>query len=79
VILDWIIPGGMGGGETIEALRKLDPTVKAIVSSGYSNQGALANYRDYGFVGILPKPYKIEELRDTISRVLGMDLPAEQV
>jgi len=70
VILDWTIPGAMGGEETIRQLIELDPHIKAIVSSGYSNQGALTKFREYGFVGILPKPYKIEELRKKISTYL---------
>jgi CheY-like chemotaxis protein len=74
VILDLTIPGGMGGRETIAELRKLDPCVCAIVSSGYSNDPVLANYRDYGFQAVVPKPYDITVLAGAIRRVLGSTL-----
>ncbi|MBN2158409.1 MAG: PAS domain S-box protein [Spirochaetes bacterium] len=71
VILDLTIPGGMGGKKTIELLTALDPGVKAIVSSGYSNDLIMANYTDYGFKGVIAKPYRIEELGKVIKQVLG--------
>jgi len=71
VILDLTVPGGMGGLEAMEALRKLDPEVRAIVSSGYSSDPVLANYRAHGFLGMVPKPYKITDLSKTIQTVLG--------
>jgi PAS domain S-box-containing protein len=71
VILDLTVPGGMGGLEAMEALRKLDPEVRAIVSSGYSSDPVLANYRAHGFLGMVPKPYKITDLAHTIQTVLG--------
>ncbi len=71
VIMDLTIPGSMGGLETLGQLRGLDPEVKGLVSSGYANDPIMAHYRDYGFVGVVPKPFKIEELRATLARVLG--------
>jgi len=68
VILDWTIPGGMGGEETIQVLKEYDPSVNALVSSGYSSRDAMAEFSQYGFNGILPKPYQINELMDTIAR-----------
>lgn len=62
VILDLSIPGGIGGKETIEMLLKIDPNVKAIVSSGYSSDPVMANYQDYGFSAVLRKPYLPREL-----------------
>jgi CheY-like chemotaxis protein len=61
----------MGGLEAMEELRKLDPEVRAIVSSGYSSDPVLANYRAHGFLGMVPKPYKINDLAATIQTVLG--------
>jgi two-component system cell cycle sensor histidine kinase/response regulator CckA len=62
VILDLTVRGGMGGRETIRKLSAIDPSVKAIVSSGYSSDDILSQYRDYGFLAVLTKPYQIEEL-----------------
>jgi PAS domain S-box-containing protein len=69
VILDLTVPGGMGGKETIQKLTDLDPNVKALVSSGYSNDPILANYRDYGFQGVISKPYRIQDLSDGLRSV----------
>jgi signal transduction histidine kinase/CheY-like chemotaxis protein/uncharacterized protein YdeI (BOF family) len=71
LILDLTIRGGMGGRETIEALRKLDSQVPAIVSSGYSNDPVLANFGDYGFQAIVPKPYAVNQLTETIRQLLS--------
>ena len=70
VILDLTIPGGMGGKETIENLIKIDPNVKAIVSSGYSNDPVMANFEKYGFKGLVAKPYRAEELSQVLRKVI---------
>ncbi len=71
VILDLTIPGGMGGKKTIEKLLACDPDVRAIVSSGYSNDMIMANFREYGFKGVIAKPYRIDELAQVIEQVMG--------
>jgi len=70
VILDLTVPGGMGGQETIQMLREIDPKIKAIVSSGYSNDQIMSEYQEYGFCGAIAKPYEIKELARTLSKVL---------
>jgi CheY-like chemotaxis protein len=70
VIMDLTIPGGMGGKETMAALLALDPTANAVVSSGYANDHIMANYQQYGFCGILTKPFKINELNKVIAAIL---------
>jgi PAS domain S-box-containing protein len=70
VVLDLTIPGGMGGRETLSELNKIDPDVRAIVSSGYSNDPVMAQYRENGFRGVVVKPYRIEELSEAIHRVM---------
>ncbi len=70
VIADLTIPGGMGGKETIQRLLEIDPEVKAIVSSGYSNDPVLANFEEYGFKGVVAKPYKARELSVVLHRVI---------
>lgn len=66
VILDLTIPGKMGGKEAISQLREIDPQVKAIVSSGYSNDPIMASHKEYGFSGVVPKPYTLERLGSTV-------------
>ncbi|HAK60422.1 MAG TPA: hybrid sensor histidine kinase/response regulator, partial [Nitrospiraceae bacterium] len=70
VILDLTIPGGMGGKETIRRLRELDPQVKAIVSSGYSNDPVMANFRQHGFSGVVAKPYRKQDMGKTLYEVI---------
>lgn len=71
VILDLTVAGGMGGAECMAELLKLDPEVRAIVSSGYSNDPVMANHRQHGFRAVVPKPYTAAVLADAIGRVLG--------
>lgn len=70
LLIDLTIVGGMGGRETVARLRELDPEVKAVVSSGYATDPIMANYRDYGFCGVVPKPYKLHELNGAIRPLL---------
>jgi CheY-like chemotaxis protein len=70
VILDLTVPGGMGGKEAMERLKEIDPEIKAIVSSGYSTDPVMSNYRDYGLRGVVAKPYDIEELSKTVNDVV---------
>lgn len=71
VIMDLIIPGGMGGTEAIKRLMEMSPEVRAIVASGYSNDPVLANFQDYGFRGLLPKPFTIEQMQREIKKALS--------
>jgi CheY-like chemotaxis protein len=70
VIMDLTIPGGMGGKEAIRILRDMDPQVKSIVSSGYSNDPVMANFREFGFVGVITKPYRMTELAEKMRMIL---------
>lgn len=71
VIMDLTIPGGMGGKETIQHLLSIAPETKALVSSGYANDPIIANFRDYGFKGVIPKPFSVEECSKTLKKVLS--------
>lgn len=73
IIMDLVIPGGMGGKETIQTIRRWDPDVKAIVSSGYSEDTVMGEYWKYGFDGVLPKPFPVRELLSVVHRALEED------
>ena len=70
VVMDLTIPGGMGGRETIEKLLEIDPDARAIVSSGYSEDSVLAQYKLYGFAGAISKPYNHKQLMEAVSKVI---------
>ncbi|MDB6022321.1 MAG: multi-sensor hybrid histidine kinase [Pedosphaera sp.] len=76
VIMDLTIPEGMGGKEAIRRLKELDPQVKAIVSSGYSYDPVMANFREYGFSGVIPKPYVMDDLGRVLGEVIGKQVSA---
>lgn len=71
VIMDLTVPGGMGGKEALKGMVEIDPGVKAIVSSGYSNDPIMASYREFGFSNSIAKPYKIVELYQVLHDVLS--------
>ena len=71
VVMDLTIPGGMGGKEAISILRKIDPNVRAIVSSGYSSDLAMSDFRKHGFRGMVAKPYDISDLAAVIRSVIA--------
>lgn len=71
VIMDLTVPGGMGGKEAIEKLRAIDPGVKALVSSGYSNDPVMATFREYGFSDVIAKPYDAGELSRILHRLIA--------
>lgn len=70
VVLDLTVPAGLGGKETIARLREIDPGVRAIVCSGYSNDPILADYHAYGFMAAVAKPYTPQALSRVLRDVL---------
>ena len=76
VILDLTVPGGMGGKETMKKLLELDPGVKAIVSSGYSKDTILAEYKKFGFSGVIAKPYRVSEFSKAVKDALLVNKPS---
>jgi PAS domain S-box-containing protein len=71
VIMDLTIPGGMGGAEAVQKLHEIDPRVKAIVSSGYTNDPIIKDFKEYNFSGVITKPFDVDELVRVIESVLA--------
>ena len=70
VLLDLVVPGGLGGREAIERLTVLDPNVRAILVSGYAQDSIMSTYREYGFAGAIAKPYTLLELQAVLDTVI---------
>ncbi len=69
-ILDIAIPGGMGGMETVHNLWEINPDVKTIVITGYTDHPVMKDYRNFGFSKALAKPFRMEELRQLVEEIL---------
>ncbi len=72
VIMDLTIRGGAGGRETVKRVLAIDPDAKVIVSSGYADDPVMANYTEYGFKGVVAKPYTMSQLRNVLTTVLDI-------
>jgi CheY-like chemotaxis protein len=71
VILDLTVRGGMGGAPALAALRRLDPSVKAIALSGYADDPIIVDPVRHGFQAALAKPVGTAAMRDLLAQVLG--------
>ncbi|MBI3605281.1 MAG: PAS domain S-box protein [Nitrospirae bacterium] len=71
LITDLTVPGDMGGIELLQRLKEIDPRIKVIVSSGYSNESIIANFKSHGFSGAIMKPYSINDLSETLHRIIS--------
>ncbi len=71
VILDLTVPGGLGGKDTLLKLKEIDPSVKAIVSSGYSKDPIMSEYQDFGFCAVIAKPYRVAEFSRVVKAVVS--------
>lgn len=73
VILDLTVKGGLGGREVIGLLMIIDPDVRALVSSGHLNDPIIENHRAYGFCGLVPKPFTVEEMSEALEKAKRRD------
>lgn len=69
LIMDLTIPEGMGGKDAVKEILKIDPNAKVIVSSGYSQDPAIINFRDYGFSAAIVKPFQLKTLINIINQL----------
>jgi two-component system, cell cycle sensor histidine kinase and response regulator CckA len=70
VIMDLTIPGGLGGKQAAEQILSFFPKACLVVSSGYSNDPIMSNYREYGFNGAIAKPYSINNFKEVLDTLL---------
>jgi len=70
VIMDLTVPGGMGGKEAVRKLLEIDPAARIIVSSGYSHDPVMSDFRSYGFQGVVTKPYRLRDLSEVVAAVI---------
>ena len=70
VILDLIVQNGMDGRSALQKILEIDPEVKAIVASGYSDDPVMANFEDYGFRATIPKPFTFQQIKTVVQSVL---------
>jgi len=68
VFVDLVMPG-MSGREVIQKLIELNPDIKAVISSGYSDDPAIADYEKLGFKGVLNKPYTLNDLKKILQNL----------
>jgi PAS domain S-box-containing protein len=73
VMLDLVVPGGMGGKETMDQISRLAPEVKAVLVSGYAQETVVEEYREHGFGAVITKPFTLEELNTTLRSILARD------
>jgi CheY-like chemotaxis protein len=73
VLLDLTVTGGMGGMEAAARFKELDPTLKLIVSSGYSDAPVMSHFAEYGFDAVILKPWTVKEMSEVLRRVLVAD------
>ncbi len=71
VIMDLTIPGGMGGKEAVKNILSINPDAKVIVSSGYSNDPIMANFKDYNFCSAIEKPFRLQDLSSVIAQIIN--------
>jgi len=71
VIMDLTIPGGMGGKDAVKKLLEIDPEAIAIASSGYSEDPVMARYQEYGFAGVVSKPYSLNDLELSLKEIIA--------
>jgi CheY-like chemotaxis protein len=72
VLMDLVIPQGVGGQDAVHTIRKIDPTARVIASSGHLEHPVMTDHKKFGFVAVLEKPYKLERLQQVINNVLAM-------
>lgn len=75
VLMDLTVPGRMGGKAAIQEILALDAQSKAVVMSGYSQDPVMSRYREHGFVAVLEKPIRLDDLARVLDRAMTQEPP----
>jgi PAS domain S-box-containing protein len=75
VIMDLVVPNGVGGVDAVHTLRKINPNIKVIASTGHLDHPAVQNPEKYGFIAVLEKPYKLDKLSQVLDAVNSARTP----
>jgi len=70
VLMDLIVPNGVGGQDAVHTIRKINPHAKVIANSGHLDHPVMMEYKKHGFTAALEKPYKLEKLQQVIEAVI---------
>ena len=71
VMMDLVIPNGVGGQDAVHTIKKIDPGAKVIASSGHLDHPVMRDHKQFGFNAVLEKPYKLEKLQQVIDAVIN--------
>ena len=71
ILVDLDVRGGMGGKECVARLKAEFPALKALLTTGYIDDELMETYRDHGFLGVIPKPFQLDRLVQSLGRLLG--------
>ena len=71
VMMDLVIPNGVGGQDAVHTIKKIDPNAKVIASSGHLDHPVMMDHNKFGFNAVLEKPYKLEKLQQVIEAVIS--------
>jgi CheY-like chemotaxis protein/anti-sigma regulatory factor (Ser/Thr protein kinase) len=77
VLFDLSVPGDINGAEAVKQARLIDPGVKAVVASGYSDLDLLANPAKYGFDAAIRKPFSVSLLTQVVAEVMSGGVPPQ--
>lgn len=69
VILNNVVPSGLGGAETMKLIKSADPEIRVIVSTGFSSESSRAEYERVGFDGVLNKPYRVRDVKEVLEQL----------
>lgn len=70
VMMDLVIPNGVGGQDAVHTIKKIDPGARVVASSGHLEHPVMLDHMKFGFSAVLEKPYKLEKLQQVIEAVI---------